>query len=260
MARVKSALYFGSIRHRRYTPVRREFSHSVCYFYIDLSEVRDRFAIPGLFSFRVPSLFGFRRRAYLGGKEPLERNLSLDETVRRRVEKAHGVRPQGPIRMLTQIASFGISFNPVSFYYCFDPAGEIVEYIVAEITNTPWKERHAYVLKAEPRLTGANRFAFDKIFHVSPFLGMDYRYEWSFSNPESTLTIHMENHPRTGTPVEFDSTLMLRQKSWTPLGVLFALLRQPLMTLKTILLIYGHAAVIWSRNMPVFPHPRSEKK
>ncbi len=102
----------------------------------------------------------------------------------------------GPIRLLTHLRYFGYSFNPVSFYYCFDAADRRVETIVAEITNTPWKERHAYVLPVD-RLAGACgrgwQFGFAKQFHVSPFLPMDMRYDWRFVAPGRDLHVHMEN-------------------------------------------------------------------
>ena len=89
-----------------------------------------------------------------------------------------GARPQGPIRLLTQLRSFGHCFNPVSFYYCFDAGGERVQAVVAEVTNTPWGERHAYVIEtAQPRHVAVLAGELDKALHVSPFMGMDHRYE-----------------------------------------------------------------------------------
>jgi len=246
---VTSAIYSGTVRHRRFAPLRREFSHSVTYFYLDLAEISALFNLRGLFSARSPSLFGFRRKAYLG---PL--HLPLDEAVRNRVETESGRRPRGPIRILTQISYFGYTFNPVTFYYCFNEADTEVTDIVTEITNTPWGERHTYVLVADASRT----FEFPKRFHVSPFLGMDFRYRWGFSAPIARLNIHMENHPTgtTGNPT-FDATLTLARKSWSAKNVAFALLRQPFMTATTLFLIYLHAAILWIRRIPFVDHPSS---
>jgi uncharacterized protein len=248
-APMKSAIYTGRIRHRRFTPKTRVFNHRVTYFYIDLEEVPALFNRRFFFSSKSPSLFGFRRSAYLG---PVE--LSLDEAVRRRVEKETGRRPSGPIRLLTQITYFGLSFNPVSFYYCFEKDGKTISHILAEITNTPWGERHTYVLTAQKSRT----YEFEKVFHVSPFLGMDFRYRWKFSTPSEKVGVHMENRPNAALEsVTFDATLGLDRRPLTARNLVFTLARQPFMTFTTLVLIYLHAAVIWMRRIPFVPHPKT---
>ena len=164
-----SCIYEGTIRHRRFDP-RREFSHRLALAYLDLDE------LPGLLDGRLvarrPGLVRFRRRDYLG--DPA---VPLHRAVRDVVEDQTGARPEGPIRLLTQLRSFGHCFNPVSFYYCFEPGGERVQALVAEVTNTPWGERHAYVIEGKQRDSAVLAGEFDKALHVSPFMGMDHRYD-----------------------------------------------------------------------------------
>ena len=143
--------------------------------YLDLAEIDE--------VFRGRWLWGTQRlragalsAAGLSGRS----RTSLDASVRDRVAQATGSRPRGPIRLLTHLAHFGYCFNPVSFYYCFDRSGERVESIVAEITNTPWGERHAYVLQAARDDANAVRGSAKK-FHVSPFMPMKLSYDWRFS-------------------------------------------------------------------------------
>src|SRR5205807_4123738 len=121
-----------------------------------------------------------------------------------------GQRPDGPIRVLTHPRSFGHCFNPVSFYYCFDDAGERLQAVVAEVTNTPWGERHAYVLGSAPSNGGVLAANFDKAMHVSPFMGMDHRYHVRASTPGRTLSVHIGSS-RARTAV-FDATLSLRRR------------------------------------------------
>jgi DUF1365 family protein len=118
--------------------------------------------------------------------------------------------------MLTNLRYFGAIFNPVTFYYCYTEDDCSVETIVAEITNTPWGERHAYVLPASRnQADGAHhRYHFDKEFHVSPFLDMDYRYDWRFNQPGRSLSAHFENH-RNGS-CHFDATLSLTRREISP--------------------------------------------
>jgi len=185
-----SSLYTGHIRHRRFGPRRNDFRYRIFLTYLDLAELPTLFDRRWFWSARRPALAWFRRKDYLG--DPA---LPLDTAVRDRVEAETGQRPTGPIRLLTHIRQFGYTFNPVSFYYVFDATGERLETVVAEITNTPWDERHAYVLRVtEAERVGAQvlRWQFDKRFHVSPFLPMDMRYDWRFSEPGDTLSVDIE--------------------------------------------------------------------
>ena len=120
-------------------------------------------------------------------------------------------RPGGAVRLLTHLRYAGYSFNPVSFYYCHAADGALHS-IVAEITNTPWGERHCYVLPASGNegTPSKMRFRFGKDFHVSPFLPMDMNYDWRFSPPASRLLVHMESW-RDGEHV-FDATMTLDRR------------------------------------------------
>ena len=96
------------------------------------------------------------------------------------VEERTGWRPVGPIRLLTLLRNWGYYFSPLSLYYCFDRAGQTVDAVVAEVSNTPWRERHWYVLWQGNRIGEPSqlRFRHPKGFHVSPFMDMDMQYEW----------------------------------------------------------------------------------
>ena len=136
-----SCIYEGAVRHRRFEVRGHEFRYRLALAYVDLDE------LPTLLSGRLvkrrPGLVRFRRRDYLG-----DPRTPLADAVRELVHARTGTRPEGPVRLLTQLRSFGHCFNPVSFYYCFDRAGERLEHVLAEVTNTPWGERHTYVLSA----------------------------------------------------------------------------------------------------------------
>jgi DUF1365 family protein len=245
-----SSLYRGWVRHRRLGNGGHRFRYRLFMMYLDLAEVPGVFDGHPLWSARRPAPAWFRRADYLG---PVE--LSLDEAVRRRVETETGRRPGGPIRMLAHLRYFGYCMNPVTFYYCFDRDGTSLEFIVAEINNTPWDERHAYVLDASaaPAAHGVHRFGFGKAFHVSPFLPMDMDYEWRFAVPGAGLAVHMENF-REGQRV-FDATLELQREPITSATLTRALLAYPFMTLKVVAMIYWQALRLWLRRTPFFDHP-----
>ena len=168
-----------------------------------------------------------------------------------------GVRPAGPVRLLTQLRSFGHCFNPVSFYYCFDEAGERLEPVVAEVTNTPWGERHAYVVGRERRgdRAGAHAASSEKVLHVSPFMGMDQRYEWRATTPGATLSVHIESHRAGDARVRRDAGAAPPPAHAALAGRVTA--RYPLATLRVLALIYAHALGLKLKGVRVHPHPKA---
>ena len=247
-----SALYVGHVRHRRHAPRPHAFRYRLCQLYLDLDELPTLFGGRWLWGVERRTLAAFHRRDYLGdARQPLA------DAVRDLVESRTGRRPDGPIRLLTHPRYFGYCFNPVSLYYCFEPGGTRVESIVAEITNTPWNERHAYVLGPAGNLArdGKHHHRFGKAFHVSPFLDMDYQYDWRFTAPGAQLAVHMENHRADGS-VHFDATLRLRRRPITTRTLTSALAAYPFMTASVAAAIYWQAARLWLRRIPFVEHPK----
>jgi hypothetical protein len=215
--------------------------------FVDLDE------LPSLLEGRLqrarPGLLRFRRRDYHG--EP-ERPLA--DAVRDTVAAHTGSRPAGPVRVLAQLRSFGHSFNPVSFYYCMSADGDRLEAILTEVTNTPWGERHGYVIAAagSPVLGGS----FDKAMHVSPFMPMQQTYLARATTPGPTLSVHIEN--RDAGRRAFDATLSLKRRELTRSSARRLTLRYPLATVRVLALIYGHAVGLKLRGARVHPHPRTQ--
>ena len=234
-----SCLYEGTVSHRRLEP-RHEFRYELALAYLDLDE------LPRLLGGRLvstrPGPVRFRRSDYLGdARQPLA------AAVRDEVERQSGFRPVGPVRLLTQLRTFGHCFNPVSFYYCMDENGRRIESLLAEVTNTPWGERHAYVV---PAGTGA----FAKALHVSPFMAMDHAYSCRASIPSRTLSVAIESC-RGGRRL-FDATLTLRRRELTQSSLARVTARYPLQTLRVLSLIYWQALRLKLAGASVFPHPR----
>jgi DUF1365 family protein len=256
-----SAVYEGWIRHRRFEPVDHSFRYRFFLTYLDLAElpaVLDPFP---LYSARRRAPARFRRADYLG-----DPGRPLDESVRAAVTDAGAPRPTGPIRLLTGLRYLGHSFNPVSFYYCFDPTGRRVEAVVAEVENIPWGERHAYVLERGGQEGTVLADELEKNHHVSPLMGMDQTYSFRAGTPGERLQIHIESRPRDGAPAPagappirpaktFDATLSLRRRELSRPLMLGLLARYPAMSLQVVAKIYGQAARLKLKGARYHPHP-----
>ena len=140
MSALQSAVYEGQVTHRRHLPRPHAFGYRVAQLYLDLDEIERVFAGRWLWSANRRNLAEWRRADYLGAP-----SRPLKEAVLDRVEQAGGGRPQGAVRMLCHPRYAGYVFNPVTFYYCHGGDGSLHS-LVAEVSNTPWGERHAYVL------------------------------------------------------------------------------------------------------------------
>jgi len=252
--KLHSAIYEGWVRHRRYAPRAYAFRYRICMLHLDLDELDHVFAGRWLWSIGRPNIAQFRRSDYLGDPQ-----MPLADAVRERVRQETGRTPAGPIRLLTHLRYFGHCFNPVSFYYCYEPDGVTLDCIVAEITNTPWQERHAYVLPAGSAARHGRAFAwaFRKAFHVSPFLPMDRDYAWRFTTPRASLHAHMDVM-RDGR-VEVDATLVLERREMSAANLARVLLRFPAMTVRVVAAIHWQALRLWLRRTPVHDHPNRQE-
>ncbi len=246
-----SCIYQGHIRHRRFLPVANAFRYGIFLMYVDLDELPHLFDDVRCWSYESPNLASFHRRYYFG-----DASIPLVDAVRGAVREKLGLAVEGPIRMLTHFRYFGYCYNPVSFYYCFDADGQSLKAIVAEITNTPWGERHAYVLDVRQNEHPAAdhfRWTFPKVFHVSPFMPMNVEYDWSFLLPGKALSIHMVD--RIDACKHFDATLTLRRVDLSPHALSRVLLGYPALTAKVLVGIHWQAFRLWLKRTPFYEHP-----
>jgi hypothetical protein len=247
---IVSCIYAGTIRHRRPEP-QNEFLHRLALAYVDLEELPS--LLGGRLVRRGPGALRFRRADYLG-----DPGKPLDVAVRDRVQELAGSRPTGPIRLLTQLRSFGLCFNPVSFYYCFHAAGERVQDVLAEVTNTPWGERQSYLLSNRDPSSTVLSGRFAKQLHVSPFMGMDHVYHARATAPGPTISVHIES--LRGETRVFDATLALERRELTGAQVARITVRYPFAPVRVLALIYGHALGLKLAGAHVHPYPKASAR
>ncbi|MGB1290291.1 MAG: DUF1365 domain-containing protein [Porticoccaceae bacterium] len=256
---MNSRLYSGILGHCRHMPVVNQFTYKVFMLCLDLDELDRVFNQFWLWSARAANFAWFRREDHLGDK-----SQPLAQSVRDLVYKRTGKRPQGPIRLLTNLRYFFYKSNPVSFYYCYKPDGKSIEAIVAEVTNTPWGEMYCYVLseneKTTPQADKHNHLYFQtsKAFTVSPYMPLDMEYRFEFSQLDDGCIVKMQNH-RQGKKI-FDVELNLTAQPINSKTLAAQLIKIPLMSVKVTAGIYWQALKIWIKGVPFLGHANENNK
>ncbi|MEZ6138480.1 MAG: DUF1365 domain-containing protein [Pirellulaceae bacterium] len=247
-----SCLYEGTVSHRRRSPVEHQFRYRIYMVLLDLNE------IPALVGRR--SLIGDSKtsvRSFLRSDHLFDPAIPLTQELRQTVFLATERESNGPIRLLTQLRSFGYYMSPLNLFYCFDASDQRIETVVAEVNNTPWNERHCYVLwdgnrqESDASLT----FSHPKHFHVSPFMPMNMTYQWQLSPPEQSLQVHLANVDDDG--VQFEAGMSLKRQQLNRMNLTRMSIRYPLMTARIVSAIYFQALKLWWKKCPSYTHPKN---
>lgn len=250
---MQTAIYTGQVRHRRFYPKKHEFSYKVFMLWLDLDEIAAVFNKSRFWSSSGPALIRFKRTDFFG-----ETDKPLKAAVLDWVYQQTKVRLNGPVRLLANLRYAGFITNPIACYYCYSDDGSRLEYVVAEVTNTPWGQRTHYLLPCHNMDQSTASGQFEKTLHVSPFHPMDMHYKWRLDQPSSQLNLHFDNI-REGRKV-FDASLMLHREAATTKTMNAIVWRYPCMTLKVFLAIYWQALKLWLKGLSIYRNPQSNAK
>ena len=248
-ATLASGLYVGTVRHRRHRPVGNEFRYPTYHVLLDLDELEELDRRVVGFGHNRAAVSSLHDVDHLGPAR-----LPLREKLARWLASQGVEPPDGPVRLLTGLRVLGYGFNPVSWWFCHHADGRLA-LIVAEVRNT-FGDAYSYLLDdLDVRDDGTVRARTRKVFHVSPFLGIDgLEYDFVFRPPDAgRALVHMT--VRDGPQVVLDATQDGRRRELTTAGLWRALLRHPHLPLRTIVLIHRQALRLWWRRVGFHRRP-----
>lgn len=253
---MKSGIFNGQIKHHRLGPAAHHFGYRMGMVGIDLDQLPTTLNNSFLLGenwyspLRFVSDDYFRQQSATQGQSD---NKTVKQKAIDKIRELGGSwqddNPEARIIALLQCRCFGLYFSPINCYFCFDKSDHC-RYLLAEVSNTPWNQRHYYLVDLD------NETTTNKTFHVSPFMPMDMQYHWRIKTGDNLL-VQITSH-RQGKKV-FAATMVLRHQPIETASLLRLLLGQPWPTLKIQLGIYYQAFKLWRKKIPFIAHPQSEQ-
>ncbi|MCK6373402.1 MAG: DUF1365 domain-containing protein [Zoogloea sp.] len=233
-------IFLGHVMHRRLRPALHAFVYPV--FFVRLPLRRLESARRAIFGIERANLLGFRNADH--GPRDGSPLLPWIEALLR----ARGLPADGEIVLQTFPRALGYVFNPVSFWFCHDRAGQLVA-VLAEVNNT-FGGCHAYLLHHPDGapICDADEFGADKVFHVSPFNRVEGGYRFRFQLGRSVQAVHIDYDDAEGELLA--TAISGRPRAWSTRALAAALARMPFLTLGVIARIHWQALRLWWKGVP----------
>ena len=252
--RLRSALYAGTVTHRRVRPRPHRLRYRVFWMLLDLDEIDRLPRRLRLFSHNRFNAVSFFDADHGDGSGRLLRD-QVEGHLR-----AAGLAPDGgAIRLFCMPRIFGYGFNPLSVYFCYQRDGSLAA-ILYEVHNT-FHERHSYLIPVDrdAGVAGAPGAVIEqhcrKGFYVSPFMDMDMSYAFRVAVPDQRVMVAIRAADNDG--LLLAAALRGERIALTDLALLRALATHPLLTLKVIGAIHWHALRMVLKGFRLRPRPAS---
>lgn len=256
---LSDGIYKGEVVHKRFHPKQHAFNYPLAMILVDVNQLESSFKTSRWWSLERFNLISFYRNDYIQPESHTNssnKTMSITDVVAEKIFNASGEIFSGTVKLLTNPRFFGYVFNPVSFYLCYDQ-NNTLKYILSQINNTPWNERHTYVHQVSDQSNAKMVFEFDKAFHVSPFMPMNLNYTWKFILYNNKVDIHMALFD-SGVK-QFIATMRAKHSPFTAKNMLQLPIEFPLQTLRIVFRIYWHALRLWMKKVPFYEHPNSHE-
>lgn len=235
----KNSLAIGKVWHKRYFPKTHEFSYKLNMWLIDLDNTKNVNKNLNLF-------YKFRDRDYLDNLPDLKLK---NRVLAKFYECGINLDKDTKIFLLGQVSNFGTYFSPLNLFLIYNSDNYLI-YILAEVSNTPWNERHYYILNQDDKI-----ITHEKQFHVSPFFSMNQSYTWDFTILANNIYFKIdiiEQNQKVFT-ASFNSSLITLENAAQ--GRVF--FKTPFNGLKIIIGIYFEALRLVVKKLKFYKHPVS---
>ncbi|MFS2179895.1 DUF1365 domain-containing protein [Rhizobium pisi] len=242
-----TVLYVGEIMHQRIKPFGHRFRYRVFSLLVDLDRLDEANRLSALFSVNRRNLVSFYEKDHADNE---------DKTLRAHADRllaAAGVERAERILLVCYPRILGYVFNPLSVYHAYDADGGLIA-MIYEVRNT-FGERHSYVCPVGDgeMAEGGLRQSCDKLFHVSPFIGMAVRYHFRMLPPGAEIRWRILETDCEG-PL-LSATFSGRQVPLTNASLLGLTARIPFLTLKIVAGIHWEALKLWLKGARYIRRP-----